>query len=177
MECGLQKNLALMAYVSMDSSSEKVLEVLEGWSMQTLGEISSSDVVGTTKVFVNGSWVGVHRDPDLIMSTLLDCRRSNVFPPGVSIAYNAQHGEIRIHTDAGRLCRPLLIVEDSRLKLRQHHVDELQQDTHNCWNKLLSTGVVEYLDAMEEERTLIAMYPSLLVEVRYLFSMSLHFEF
>ena len=34
--------------------------------------------------------------------------------------------EIRIYTDAGRICRPLLIVEDQKLKLKKSHIKKLK---------------------------------------------------
>ena len=39
--------------------------------------------------------------------------------------------EIRIYTDAGRICRPLLIVENQRLLLRKHHIDQLKEREYN----------------------------------------------
>ena len=40
--------------------------------------------------------------------------------------------EIRIFTDAGRICRPLLIVENQKLLLKRHHVDMLKErDVNN----------------------------------------------
>ena len=34
--------------------------------------------------------------------------------------------EIRIYTDAGRVCRPLLIVENQKLALKKKHIDQLK---------------------------------------------------
>ena len=34
--------------------------------------------------------------------------------------------EIRINTDAGRICRPLLIVEDQKLLLKRKHMEMLK---------------------------------------------------
>lgn len=39
--------------------------------------------------------------------------------------------EIRIYTDAGRVCRPLLIVEDQKLLLKVSHVKQLKQKEYN----------------------------------------------
>lgn len=35
--------------------------------------------------------------------------------------------EIRIYTDAGRVCRPLLIVENQKLLLKKTHIDKLKE--------------------------------------------------
>ena len=42
---GLVKNLALMAYVSVGSKPEPILEFLEEWSMENLEEVRCPDFV------------------------------------------------------------------------------------------------------------------------------------
>ena len=39
--------------------------------------------------------------------------------------------EIRIYTDAGRICRPLLIVENQKLLLKRHHIQMLKEREYN----------------------------------------------
>lgn len=39
--------------------------------------------------------------------------------------------EIRIYTDAGRVCRPLLIVENQKLLLKKSHIDQLKEREYN----------------------------------------------
>lgn len=39
--------------------------------------------------------------------------------------------EIRIYTDAGRICRPLLIVENQKLLLKTHHIQMLKEREYN----------------------------------------------
>ena len=43
--CGLVKNLALMAYISVGCASAPVLEFLEEWTMELLEEISPSVIL------------------------------------------------------------------------------------------------------------------------------------
>ena len=74
--CGLVKNLALMAYISVGSTSEPISEFLEEWATESLEEISPTVILEATKVFVNGCWVGVHRDPELLVRTLRALRRN-----------------------------------------------------------------------------------------------------
>lgn len=39
--------------------------------------------------------------------------------------------EIRIYTDAGRICRPLLIVENQKLLLKSSHIQLLKEREYN----------------------------------------------
>lgn len=169
---GLVKNLALMAYISVGSQPSPILEFLEEWSMENLEEIAPSAISGATKIFVNGCWVGIHREPDLLMNTLRKLRRQmDIIVSEVSMVRDIRDREIRIYTDAGRICRPLLIVENQKLLLKKTHVDMLKEREYNnySWNDLLGSGVVEYIDTLEEETVMIAMTPDYLRETEMVY--------
>lgn len=96
----------------------------------------------------------------------------------VSMIRDIRDREIRIYTDAGRICRPLLIVENGQLLLKKKHIDNLKEREYNNygWQMLVASGtyykstlcpiwkpwllgVVEYIDTLEEETVMIAMSP------------------
>lgn len=79
--CGLVKNLALMAYISVGCASGPISSFLEEWNMESLEEVSSSVIMKATKIFLNGAWVGVHRDPQSIVETFRNMRRQVTFIP------------------------------------------------------------------------------------------------
>lgn len=165
--CGLVKNLALMAYVSVGSPSAPILAFLEEWQTENLEEVSPASVCKGTKIFVNGNWVGVHRNPALLASTLRQLRRNVDINTEVGIVHDLRLQELRIWTDEGRCCRPLYIVENQRLRLKKQHIMLLQdrETTNFTWNNLVSgcpeygleSGCIEYVDTEEEESTMISM--------------------
>lgn len=159
---GLVKNLALMAYISVGSKSFPIRETLEEFSMENLGEISPNSVANSTKIFVNGEWVGIHHDPKLTLNILRYSKRQNQsIQYDVSIVHDVQYKEIRINTDPGRICRPLLIVENGKLLIKQHHMELLKQDDFPYrWSYLMRCALIEFLDASEEETAMIGMSPS-----------------
>uniref|UniRef100_UPI00358F32EA DNA-directed RNA polymerase II subunit RPB2 isoform X1 n=1 Tax=Myxine glutinosa TaxID=7769 RepID=UPI00358F32EA len=164
---GLVKNLALMAYISVGSQPSPILEFLEEWSMENLEEISPAAIADSTKIFVNGCWVGIHKDPDQLMNTLRKLRRQmDIIVSEVSMVRDIREREIRIYTDAGRICRPLLIVEKQKLLLKKRHIDQLKEREYNnySWQDLVASGVVEYIDTLEEETVMLAMTPDDLLQ-------------
>lgn len=164
---GLVKNLALMAYISVGSQPSPILEFLEEWSMENLEEIAPSAISEATKIFVNGCWVGIHREPDLLMNTLQKLRRQmDIIVSEVSMVRDIRDREIRIYTDAGRICRPLLIVEKQKLLLKSRHIEQLKKREYSnySWQDLIASGVVEYIDTLEEETVMISMTPDDLQE-------------
>lgn len=54
-----------------------------------------------------------------------------VGPLQVSMIRDIREREIRIYTDAGRICRPLLIVEKQKLLLKRRHIDQLKEREYN----------------------------------------------
>ena len=157
---GLVKNLALMALVSVGSPSEPILEFLDEWTMENLEEISPSLIVESTKIFLNGVWVGVHRDPADLVRTLRQLRRKVDVDSSVSVVHDIRLKELRLYTDYGRCTRPLFIVDDDqKLKIKKQHIELLTEKdvTGYTWNELVTSGFIEYVDTEEEETTMISM--------------------
>mmetsp|Transcript_29447 Transcript_29447/g.59712 ORF Transcript_29447/g.59712 Transcript_29447/m.59712 type:complete len:682 (-) Transcript_29447:1752-3797(-) len=162
---GLVKNLALMAYITTGTAQVPILEFLDEWSTENLTDILPSVIAepSTCKIFVNGNWVGIHRDPKKLVDTFRDLRRVVDIDAEVSIVRDISESEVRIYTDAGRICRPLFIVENQQLKIKKSHIMQLQDPAPDQkklnWADLLMEGLVEYIDTEEEETTMIAMEP------------------
>ncbi|MEW6070590.1 MAG: DNA-directed RNA polymerase subunit B, partial [Candidatus Thermoplasmatota archaeon] len=64
--------------------------------------------------------------------------------------------EVIINCDEGRIRRPLLVVERGKLKLTKSDLNELKKG-NITFSDLIDKGVVEYVDAEEEENALIAL--------------------
>ncbi|XP_050705237.1 DNA-directed RNA polymerase II subunit RPB2-like isoform X3 [Eriocheir sinensis] len=160
---GLVKNLALMSCISLGSQPAPILEFLEEWSMENLEEIAPSSIEDATKIFVNGCWVGIHRDAEQLMMALRKLRRQMDIIVSeylqVCLVHDNRDREIRIYTDAGRICRPLLVVENGQLLLKKRHIDLLKEREYNnfSWQDLMASGAVEYIDCSEQETIMIAM--------------------
>lgn len=160
--CGLVKNLSLMACISVGSYSAPVGEFLDEWGLEALEENAQSDRP-STKVFLNGVWMGVHREPTQLLNTLKHLRRTEAINSEVSVVRDIREKELRIYTDSGRVCRPLFVVEKEKLLIKPEQVARLRDEKDipggYCWDDLFKDGVVELLDAEEEETVMICMSP------------------
>ncbi|KAJ5054087.1 uncharacterized protein L3040_000371 [Drepanopeziza brunnea f. sp. 'multigermtubi'] len=178
--CGLVKNLALMCYVTVGTPSDPIIEFMIQRNMEVLEEYEPLRSPNATKVFVNGVWVGVHRDPGHLVKTVQHLRRSHLISHEVSLIRDIRDREFKIFTDAGRVCRPLFVVDNDvespnkgNLVLNKDHIRRLEEDQHLHANTdpalkdelyfgfqgLINEGVVEYVDAEEEETIMIVMTP------------------
>ena len=163
---GLVKNLALMAYITTRTSQSPILEFLEEFSTENLTDILPSVIAEPTtcKIFVNGNWIGIHRDSKALVDTFRALRRVINIDAEVSIVRDIAEAEVRIYTYAGCICRPLFIVnEQQELSIKKHHILQLQgilsDQKKLTWADLLMEGLVKYIDTEEEETTMIAMEP------------------
>jgi DNA-directed RNA polymerase II subunit RPB2 len=161
--CGLVKNLSLMSLISVGSPSAPIIEFLEEFGLDSLVDMRREDA-RATKIFVNGVWQGTHGDPTSLVETLRDLRRKDDITMEVSVVHDIREKELRLYTDAGRVLRPLFIVNphDKTLCIKKQHMQWLSDGykpdgTPFAWTQLLQEGVIEYLDAEEEEIVMIAM--------------------
>jgi DNA-directed RNA polymerase II subunit RPB2 len=155
---GLVKNMALMASVSSDVHVEGLDLFLRTYGMEALDEMDGMGRAHEdTKVIVNGAWVGVHRDAAGLADTLRTLRRRGELELDVGIVLHAYpRRELEIDTEYGRLLRPLLVVENQRVRLRKSDIEAAGRQARP-WSWLLTSGAVELVGVEEEEVLLIAM--------------------
>src|SRR3989344_208539 len=108
------------------------------------------------KIYINGRLIGFHDNPQKLTQDLIGRRRQNKLDAQINIAYKDDTNEVYINTDAGRVQRPLIVVENGKPKLTNEMVKAVKEGKL-VWKELIENGVVEYLDAEEEENTLIAL--------------------
>lgn len=178
--CGLVKNLSLMCHVSTGTSVDPIVEFMISRNMEVLEEYEPLRYPHATKIFVNGAWVGVHQDPKNLISLIQKLRRSGEgLTFEVSLIRDIREREFHIFSDAGRVMRPLFVVEQEDNKdtnvpagnlaikkewaLAMAETNEFGlvsgQDGYMTWKELVQRGAIEYLDAEEEETSMICMSP------------------
>ncbi|KAF2006760.1 beta and beta-prime subunits of DNA dependent RNA-polymerase [Amniculicola lignicola CBS 123094] len=190
--CGLVKNLSLMCYVSVGSESTPITDFMSQRQMELLEEYDPVVNPSATKVFVNGVWVGVHTNPTQLVQVVQELRRNGVLSYEMSLVRDIRDREFKIFTDAGRVMRPLFVVETDYRKptrgsliLNKTHIQKLLDDKDQAgelagmndadramntfgWKGLIHSGCIEYLDAEEEETAMIVMTPEDLEDHRNL---------
>lgn len=107
------------------------------------------------EVYVNSRFVGTVEDARLFVEDIKDLRRKGSLSEHVNVYYNPSLSEVSIFTDEGRARRPLIVVKEGKPLLTEKHI-HLLQEGEISWADLVRQGVIEYVDAAEEETTLIA---------------------
>jgi len=110
-----------------------------------------------TEVFINGKFAGSVEDPEGFVSSVRDERRKGNISDNLNLHHNEKTDEIFLETSKGRARRPLLIVKEGQPLLTEKHLKQLEKNEIS-WTDLIKQGVIEYLDAAEEENALVAFF-------------------
>jgi len=160
--CGLVKNLALSACISVGVNPEKIKQVLFSMGVTPINEANETIKLSAAKVFIDGNIVGYCSSPEKLVKEFRERRRTGEISNEVNIAYflkpQDKRGEIYVNCDEGRVRRPLIIIENGVSKLQLEHIEKVASGEWS-WEDLVKNGIIEYLDAEEEENAYIAMTP------------------
>ncbi|MFH1439165.1 MAG: DNA-directed RNA polymerase subunit B [Candidatus Woesearchaeota archaeon] len=108
-----------------------------------------------TEVYLNGKFLGTVENSAEFVDHVISERRKNVLPNNVNILHDKKSDSIFIEASKGRLRRPLLVVKDGKILLTDKHLVQLEKNELS-WSDMINQGIVEYLDALEEEAALVA---------------------
>jgi DNA-directed RNA polymerase subunit B' len=108
-----------------------------------------------TEVYLNGKYMGDVENPQEFVDHVVTERRKNVLTTNLNVLYNEKEDKIEMESSKGRLRRPLIIVKDGKPLLTEKHIAQLEKNELS-WVDLVSQGLIEYLDALEEESCLVA---------------------
>jgi len=143
-EIGLRKNLALLARISTRTTMEHddVLKVLKDAGME--------GVDGAVDVFYNGRFIGAIDNVDGFVGEVKKFRREGGLPIEMSIRFDKFLDTVFISSEIGRVIRPLIVVDDGVSRLKKEHLELIKNGTLT-WEGLFEKGILEYLDAAEED--------------------------
>ncbi len=152
--CGLVKNAAQMIDVSEEVPEADVKELLREAGVDS----SPAGWAEGSRIHVNGDIFGLHKNPTKLVNQFKRRRRQGRIRSEVSIRHDSENRDVFINTDRGRILRPLLVLEDGDLKLSKESLENIRSGEWT-FNDLVSNGVVEWVDAEEEEDLLVAPRP------------------
>ena len=162
---GVVKNLSYMTHITISSNSLPLYEYI----MPNIINIDQVPVKQAAimfrkvKVFINGAWVGFTNEPQELYLMLKDKKYKGIINVYTSVVFDYKAMEIRVCNDSGRLCRPVLKVKNRNILVSPRLLKNLESGEYR-WDDLLSSSklddsVIEYIDAEEQNGSLIATAP------------------
>ncbi len=111
-----------------------------------------------TEVYLNDMIIGEIENGKIFYNQLIDERRKGNVSINLNVFYDEHYDSIMINTSKGRARRPLIIVKDGKSLLKDDHIEKLEKGEIG-FGDLVKQGIIEFLDAGEEEGALVAFYP------------------
>jgi len=168
---GVVKNLSYMTHITIPTESSSLYQYISPHIKQidenTYSQ-SKEHLFNSTKVFINGCWYGITDDPIKLFKMLKEMKYKGIINIYTSIIFDYKKNEIRVCNDAGRLTRPIFKVKNNNILLTNDILKQLNSNKLK-WNDLLlnlniDESIIEYIDPIEQNHSLIAMKPNNLYE-------------
>jgi DNA-directed RNA polymerase II subunit RPB2 len=136
---GLHKHMAISTHITSGSSSYPIIQWLrKNTPMRIILECNIEQLGNTSKIFVNGIWVGTIDSPIEVVNLLKLYRRNGIIPIYTSVSFDYKRNEIYIYSDSGRLTRPVYYIQDNKLSfMRKDYIDALDNGKI-FWEQIIS---------------------------------------
>ncbi len=152
--CGLVKNAALIVDVSEGFPEESVFRILKSLGLKQM-EYEKGNLA---RVYLNGNFVGYVQDGRELTDEIRAKRRKGIISHQINVRYDERTNEVTVNCDKGRIRRPLIIVENGKVRYNRKTRELLKQGKMGI-DDLIREGIIEWIDAEEEENAYVAVYP------------------
>lgn len=134
---GLNKGLAIISHITFGCQTKPIIDFIIKEGVEVLDDLTPIEVQQLCKVFVNGNWVGCHRNPEYLDTIFRLYRRNGLINIFTSISWECSTNEIIIFADGGRFVRPLYIIENNDILLQPRHIRDIKEK-HLSFTDLVS---------------------------------------
>jgi DNA-directed RNA polymerase beta subunit len=171
---GIIKNFSLLAKLTTGCNSVLVRKLVEQCDHILPTSDFFKDGAKTENwnmIYVNGILLGITDKLDECYDELIRMKYDQqLFSDQVSITREPDEHELRIFCDHGRFMRPLVnVLKTEKRETKGEEARPLiptlkKAHLKMSWTELIENDIIRYIDSNEVEASLIAMYPSDLIE-------------
>ena len=112
-----------------------------------------------SRVFVDGALIGLVDDPKTLVDNIRSMRREGAISSEVNVSFKDFNGDVVLLTDRGRARRPLIVLKDGKTLISDEDIKKLAKGEID-FSHFVQRGLIEFVDAEEEEDLFIAMNPA-----------------
>ncbi|MGA2161429.1 MAG: DNA-directed RNA polymerase subunit B [Methanoregula sp.] len=112
-----------------------------------------------SRVFVDGALIGLVDDPKTLVENIRSMRRQGAISSEVNVSFKEFNGDVILLTDRGRARRPLIVLKDGKSLISDEDIKKLAKKEID-FSYFVQHGLIEFVDAEEEEDLYIAMNPA-----------------
>lgn len=187
---GLIKNFAMLCHITFNVPTETILQAIKVFEISYIKDMGKN-IPNGFYIYINNNWIGNIRDTSAftLVEYLRLLRRNALLNVFISVSFDPRKKIINIFTDAGRCCRPLVIINPKNKKIEvddsnwynilngksiknesfdiysTNFIDPFELFNSNSleivMNKLrINSSSVEFVDIYETNNCFISMYPT-----------------
>ena len=133
---GIINHLSIVSKISFNVSESNIYDALTDVGLISLNDTISNDIYSSCKVFLNGKWIGIHKDPEYLYKIMRLLKLNSLIHLYTSIYWNIELNEIYVFCDSGRLLRPVFVLK-KRGEVLSNSLIEGDYSKMSSWNHLI----------------------------------------
>lgn len=163
---GLHKHLSISTYVTSVASGIPIIKwIRSNTSLRLILECTPEQISNSSKVFVNGSWIGVINTPFELVNLLKLYRRNGLIPVYTSLSFDIEHNEVFIYTDSGRLTRPIFFIQDDKVSYERNEIINSLEKNTISWENIVSGFIEKSIENYNTKNNILyeinTLYPNI----------------
>jgi len=133
---GIINHLSIVSKISFNVSESNIYDALTDVGLISLNDTVSNDIYSSCKVFLNGKWIGIHKNPDYLYKIMRLLKLNSIIHLYTSIYWNIELNEIYVFCDSGRLLRPVFVLQ-KKGEVLSNILIEGDYSKMSSWNHLI----------------------------------------
>jgi DNA-directed RNA polymerase II subunit RPB2 len=133
---GIINHLSISTQISFNIAETNIHDALVDNGLLGLNDITKYELHTRSKVFLNGRWIGLHRDPEYLYKIMRLLKLNSIIHLYTSIYWNTKLNEIYVFCDNGRLLRPVFVLKKMGSQISNQLIEGDFQKM-NTWNHLI----------------------------------------
>ena len=133
---GIINHLSIACKISFNVSEDNIYLALIDNGLIELNDTTKYELHTFSKVFLNGRWIGLHKDPEFLYKIMRLLKCNSLIHIYTSIRWDTVLNEIYVFCDNGRLLRPVFLLKRMG-SLISNPLLEGDYDKMNTWDHLI----------------------------------------
>jgi len=144
---GIMNHLSVIARVTTNVDPDGFYEALIDGGVLPNKNIITTDYWNSTKVFLNGSFIGVHIKPNELLRFMKLLKLNSIINITTSISWNIQSNEFHVFSDSGRIIRPIFHLKTNKNGEKYNKLIEKDYSLIKSWNHAIH-GLLYHNDSV-----------------------------
>ena len=157
--CGLVKNFAMCSVMSERSDPAEAAKALYRAGAKHRDDCTTEEKAAWAKVFVDGTLIGFHDEPEKLCAEFRAARRRGRVSPHTGICHESHlegPGAVVLSCAPLRILRPLIILKRGRPMVTDEMIEQVKNGQMG-WMDLVRNGTMDLVDALEEGNLYVAL--------------------